>query len=141
MVVQIGESRSLICNWNSDTMPDVKRILVIDDEQDFCRMMVEMLSAEGYNVDSAAHPILAAERALSGDYDLITLDLNLEEFNGKDVWELYRDQEVGVPVVVISGYLNAEAREDLRDSGIEYTLEKPFRMARLLEVVETALSN
>ena len=65
-------------------MTDAKRILVIDDEQDFCRMMVEMLTGEGYNVDSAAHPILAAEQALSGDYDLITLDLNLEEFNGID---------------------------------------------------------
>lgn len=122
-------------------MSESKRILVIDDEQDFCRMMVDMLSAEGYAVDSAGHPILAAERALSGDYDLITLDLNLEEFNGKDVWDLYRDQDVNVPVIVISGYLNQEAREDLEESGILFTLEKPFRKARLLEVVETALAN
>lgn len=122
-------------------MPESKRILVIDDEQEFCKMMVEMLSVEGYSVDSAAHPILAAERALSGDYDLITLDLNLEEFNGKDVWELYRDQDVNVPVVVISGYLNRDARDDLKASGIRYTLEKPFRKQRLLEVVETALAN
>ncbi|HAA76580.1 TPA: hypothetical protein DCE37_15815 [Candidatus Latescibacteria bacterium] len=56
-------------------MVDVKRILVIDDEQDFCRMMVEMLSGEGYHVDSAVHPIVAVEQVLSGDYDLITLDL------------------------------------------------------------------
>jgi two-component system, LuxR family, response regulator FixJ len=122
-------------------MSENKRILVIDDEQDFCRMMVEMLTAAGYRVDSAEHPILAAEQALSGDYDLITLDLNLEEFNGKDVWDLYRDQNINIPVVVISGYLNNEAREDLKESGIEFTLEKPFRKARLLEVVETALAN
>ena len=56
-------------------MVDVKRILVIDDEQDFCRMMVEMLSGEGYHVDSVVHPIVAVEQVLSGDYDLITLDL------------------------------------------------------------------
>ncbi len=122
-------------------MAESKRILVIDDEQDFCRMMVEMLSAEGYNVDSAAHPILAAERALSGDYDLITLDLNLDEFNGKEVWDLYRDQQMNVPVIVISGYLNSEARADLEDSGILFTLDKPFRKAKLLEVVEKALAN
>lgn len=122
-------------------MAESKRILVIDDEQDFCKMMVEMLSAEGYDVDSAAHPILAAERALSGDYDLITLDLNLDEFNGKEVWELYRDQQVNVPVIVISGYLNDEARADLEDSGIVFTVDKPFRKAKLLEVVERALAN
>ncbi len=45
-----------------------KRILVIDDERDFCRMMVEMRTGEGYLVDSAAHPILAAERDFSGAY-------------------------------------------------------------------------
>jgi len=122
-------------------MSQAKRILVIDDEQDFCKMMVEMLTGEGYRVESAAHPILAAERALSGDFDLITLDLNLEEFNGKDVWDLYRDQNVGIPVVVISGYLNQEAREDLEDSGIHHTLEKPFRKAKLLEIVEKAPAN
>jgi len=122
-------------------MAESKRILVIDDEQEFCKMMVELLSAAGYSVDSAAHPILAAERALSGDYDLITLDLNLDEFNGKEVWDLYRDQQVNVPVIVISGYLNSEARADLKDSGIAFTLDKPFRKAKLLEVVEKALAN
>ena len=72
-------------------MVDVKRILVIDDEQDFCRMMVEMLSGEGYHVAAAVHPIVAVEQVLSGDYDIITLDL--QDFNGKDVWGLYRDQK------------------------------------------------
>jgi CheY-like chemotaxis protein len=122
-------------------MAEGKRILVIDDEQDFCKMMVEMLSNEGYQVDSAAHPILAAERALSGEYDLITLDLNLEDFDGKDVWDLYREQKVKIPVVVISGYLNQDARNDLEESGIIYTLEKPFRKSKLLEVVEKAMAN
>ncbi len=61
-----------------------KPILVMD-EQHFCTMMVEMLTGARYRVESTAHPILAAERALSGDFDLITQDLNLEEFNGKDV--------------------------------------------------------
>ena len=122
-------------------MAESKRILVIDDEQEFCKMMVKLLSTEGYDVDSAAHPILAAERALSGDYDLITLDLNLDEFSGKEVWDLCRDQQVNVPVIVISGYLSNEARADLEESGIVFTLDKPFRKTKLLEVVENALAN
>ncbi|SVD28537.1 uncharacterized protein METZ01_LOCUS381391 [marine metagenome] len=42
-------------------------------------IVVKMLGDEGYRVDSAAHPTLAAEQSLSDDYDLITLDLNLDE--------------------------------------------------------------
>ena len=122
-------------------MAEGKLILVIDDDQEFCEMMVAMLSGEGYRVDSAAHPILAAELALSGEYDLITLDLNLDEFDGTDVWDLYRDQQVNVPVVVISGYLNQEAKANHKASGIHFTLDKPFRKAALLEIVESALAN
>ena len=51
-----------------------KRILVIDDEQAFCEMMKELLTSERFEVDYSAHPIVATERALSGDYDLINLD-------------------------------------------------------------------
>ena len=69
-----------------------KRILVIDDEQIFCEMMKDLLTAEGFEVDYAAHPIVATELALSGDYDLITLDPNLSDFDGSDVWSLYRDR-------------------------------------------------
>ena len=120
-------------------MADKKRILVIDDEQGFCQMMRDMLESAGYQVDYAAHPIVATERALSGDYDLITLDFNLDEFDGSDVWELYKNSRVTTPVVVISGYLNQETTQSLRDAGVDHLLEKPFRKVELLEVVETAL--
>ena len=44
-------------------------------------------------------------------------------------------------MIVISGYLNQDTMNALEDSGIRFTLEKPFRKARLLGVVETALAN
>ena len=118
-----------------------KRILVIDDEQVFCEMMKDLLTSEGYEVDYAAHPIVAAERALSGNYDLITLDLSLEEFDGADVWSLYRDKNMVTPVVVISGYLNQDARKRLTEAGVCYMIEKPFRKSELIELLNRAMQS
>ncbi len=118
-----------------------KRILVIDDEQGFCEMMKDLLTSEGFEVDYAAHPIVATERALSGDYDLITLDLNLEDFDGSEVWMLYRDRDMSTPVVVISGYLNRDARETLTNAGVRYMLEKPFRKSELMDLMKEAIDN
>lgn len=116
-----------------------KRILVIDDEQIFCEMMKDLLTAEGFEVDCAAHPIVATELALSGDYDLITLDLNLSDFDGSDVWSLYRDRAVSTPVVVISGFLSNDSRLALTEAGIQYMLEKPFKKAALIELMHRAI--
>ena len=118
-----------------------KRILVIDDEQAFCEMMKELLTSERFEVDYSAHPIVATERALSGDYDLITLELNLEDFDGSDVWSLYCDSDVPTPVVVISGYLNEDTRQALKEAGVNYMLEKPFRKSELMNLMQEVVGN
>jgi CheY-like chemotaxis protein len=117
-----------------------KRILVIDDNKDFCEMMEELLSHEGYEVEVIPSPILGAGDALSGDYDLITLDLQMPEFQGTELAELFKDQTLNTPVLVISGYLNDAILKQLGDAGIHHTLGKPFKTSELVQTINKLIA-
>lgn len=117
-----------------------KRILIIDDDEAFCEIIENLLSGAGYEVEVVHLPIIGAGDALSADYDLITLDLEMPDATGAELAELFKDQALKVPVVVISGYLNDDIIEHLRGVGIRHTLPKPFRREALLRTVEQALA-
>ncbi|MDA0745792.1 MAG: response regulator [bacterium] len=118
-----------------------KRILVIDDNQEFCNMLENMLSRVGYRVEIMPSPILGAGDALSGQYDLITLDLRMPEANGEELAELFQTQTLTTPVLVISGYLNNTIQQQLRQAGITHMLSKPFKQAELVQAIEHAIAD
>lgn len=118
-----------------------KRILVIDDEEIFCDLLQDLLSEAGYSVETLQSSIPGAADALLGDFDLITLDLNMPDAQGIELARLFHDQALGTPVLVISGYLNEQLIADLNSAGISHTLPKPFTRGDLLGAVENALGS
>ena len=69
------------------------RILIVEDEEKMARFIELELSHEGYEVSKAADGRTALERALSGDYDLILLDIMLPELNGLEVLRRLRSEK------------------------------------------------
>ena len=65
-----------------------RRILVVDDEPDICMMLEKVLRENAFTVNSYVDPILALERFNPGSYDLVILDIKMQELNG---FELYRE--------------------------------------------------
>ena len=69
------------------------RILIVEDEEKMARFIELELSHEGYEVSKAADGRTALERALSGDFDLILLDIMLPELNGLEVLRRLRAEK------------------------------------------------
>lgn len=115
------------------------RILVIDDEPDMRGFLKDALEHQGYEVETSGALPGAVASLVAGRYDLLTLDLNMPDMNGVDVARLAQAVDTDLPVVVISGYLNARLESDLREHGVRYFLKKPVRIAQLMETVERAL--
>ena len=58
------------------------RILMVDDEPLIAQLVVDVLTTEGYEVDTAASGLLALDRIKEGSYDLILSDLRMPDLDG-----------------------------------------------------------
>lgn len=131
---------------NTDPMAEAhenrRRILVVDDDADIRRLVQEILSENGYDVDLAAN--VAEARASRARYapDLVLLDVRLP---GTDGIELLRQWSHGTdalvcPIVMISAHGTVRAAVDATHLGAIDFLEKPFSYDTLLNTVERTLT-
>ncbi len=85
-------------------MSEKKRILVVDDEPDFCSIVQGQLEKEGYAVDLAYNGVEGLEKIRSNPPDAIVLDVMMPEKDGYEVCkELKADEATaGIPVVLLT---------------------------------------
>jgi two-component system response regulator CpxR len=82
----------------------VPRLLLADDDEELCEMLRAYLGGEGFDVDLAHDGDAALEQALSGDYDLIILDVMMPRRTGFDVLrEIRRKSQVPVLMLTARG--------------------------------------
>ena len=114
-------------------------ILVIDDETIVCESFKKILSNEGYKVDTKSHPHDGLKLATSHAYDLVFLDLIMEEMDGMELFQNLRKKDPDVPVVIVTGYPSmSTAIESVRLRASDYIL-KPFTPEEILKSVDNVL--
>jgi two-component system response regulator CpxR len=110
-------------------MPE--KILIIDDDAELCEMLTEYLRKEGFEVDSVQYGTLGLERARSGDYRLIVLDVMLPGMNGFDLLRELRTVS-DVPVLLLTARGDELDRIVGLEIGADDYLSKPFNARELL---------
>ena len=115
----------------------MKKILVIEDEEDILENLCELLDTEGYLVEGASNGKQGVEYALRHTPDLIISDLMMPEMDGHDVLRIVRSNPETRLVPFI--FLTARAdKMDIREGmnlGADDYLTKPFNLDELLEAV------
>jgi DNA-binding response OmpR family regulator len=121
-----------------------KLILVVDDEEEIRKLLKRLLTQKGFRVIEADRGLLALRLVKDHVPDLIILDAMLPELHGFDIARRIKGSaKYGrIPVIMISAvYRGWRIAEDLKQSyGIEEYLEKPFRIADVMEAVQRLLS-
>jgi two-component system response regulator RegX3 len=115
------------------------RILVVEDEAAIRRGLVDVFAHHGFEPTGAATGEEGLRAGLSGDHDLIVLDLMLPGLSGFDVCERVRSQHPRVPILMLTA---RGAEEDvLRGfrAGADDYVTKPFSLAQLLARVNALL--
>lgn len=120
-------------------MMDMSRILVIDDEEGMRSFIRTGLQAEGHAVQEAADGPSGLAAALTGDNDLVILDLGLPKLDGTDVLDQIHQHAPDLPVIVVTARDGVDDRVDALDSGaVDYVI-KPFALAELAARVRVRL--
>ncbi|MCP3989105.1 MAG: response regulator transcription factor [Actinomycetia bacterium] len=118
------------------------RILVVDDETDLAEAIAISLRREGYAVDVASDGQGALDRLAINEYDLITLDLNLPDIDGREVCRIIRTDDRFDPttrVLMLTGRDSLDDRVGGLDDGADDYLVKPFALRELSARVRTLL--
>jgi DNA-binding response OmpR family regulator len=114
------------------------KILVVEDETKIARFVQLELEHESYLVHIEYDGRSGLERALSGDYDLILLDVMLPSLNGMEVLRRLR-QTSEVPVIMLTAKGDIMDRVMGLDSGADDYMVKPFAIEELLARIRKVL--
>nr|MBA3564456.1 sigma-54-dependent Fis family transcriptional regulator [Gammaproteobacteria bacterium] len=117
-------------------------ILVVDDEADIRRLLMEILSEEGYQVSVAADAAEARKSWELLDPDLVLLDIWMPDTDGITLLR-ERAEKPGLrcPVVMMSGHGTVDTAVEATRLGAVDFIEKPLSLAKLLRTVENALGD
>lgn len=108
------------------------RILVVEDEENISSYLKRSLEAEGFSVDVALDGNAGLEKALTGGYAAITLDIMLPEMNGYEVCRHLRAAEVSTPILMLTAKDGEYDEADAFDLGADDYLSKPFSLVVLV---------
>lgn len=115
------------------------KILIVEDEKNLAQAIAATLSAHAYSVDVVHDGIHGAERASSGIYDLVILDVMLPGMDGFEILEEVRSLAPETRVIMLT------ARSELSDkltglkNGADDYMTKPFHMEELIARIDLQL--
>jgi DNA-binding NtrC family response regulator len=117
------------------------RILIVDDDVETCRLIAELVAADGRELHQCQTPGKAIELARKEQFDLVISDINLNEAtSGLDVLKAFKEANPDGEVVLISGFGTLEtAVQAVRAGAFDY-ISKPFNIGEVRATVARALS-
>ncbi len=122
----------------------MKRILVIDDEEQICEMLHRKLESVGYDVEDAPNGKIGLKLQQENPFDLIITDIFMPEKEGLETIREIRRESSGVKIIAITGGYSSGPDELLnvaRMLGADRTFPKPFKLKELVEGVKSLLGD
>ena len=118
-----------------------KKILTVDDEVDFLKILKLRLEANGYEVITAFDGEEALEKIKSQSPDLVILDIMLPKLNGEEVCRDIRKDPVlnKIPIIMLTGKCTDVDRIVGRVIGADVYITKPFDFKELNSAIKKVL--
>ena len=115
------------------------KILLVDDESAFCRMITDFMGANGYTVMAFSDPFdaIACYRKNWQDIDLVIMDIMMPKLSGYDFFEELMSINSEVKVVISSGYSTEEKTKSLlhNTANVIALFNKPFNLVQFVNEV------
>ncbi len=115
------------------------KLLIVEDEKKTGEYLTKGLTEAGFVVDLADNGLNGYHLAMTGDYNLIILDIMLPDVNGWDIVRMLRSANKGMPILLLTALGTIEHRVKGLELGADDYLVKPFAFAELLARVRTLL--
>ncbi len=111
------------------------RILLAEDEKSLSKAVIKILEKNNYTADPVYNGRDALDYILSGNYDVVILDIMMPEMDGITVLKRIREAGCSLPVLILSAKSEVDDKVSGLDSGANYYLTKPFDTKELLATI------
>jgi two-component system alkaline phosphatase synthesis response regulator PhoP len=115
------------------------KILLVEDEEGLIITLTDRLRSEGFDVISANDGQRGFDAAISGEYDLIILDIMLPKKNGYDIARDLRQKGIDTPILMLTAKGETIDKVLGLKLGADDYLTKPFEVIELLARIEALL--
>jgi DNA-binding response OmpR family regulator len=120
-------------------MPRKLRLLIIEDEAAIRTGLIDVFVYHGYEVDFSGHGVEGLNKALTGEFDLILLDVMLPGMNGFEVCNRIREMSRDQAIIMLTAKSNDEDIIEGLSLGADDYVAKPFSVAQLVLRVQAVL--
>ena len=110
----------------------MQKILIVEDERRLSDAVVDVLKNAGYSADTAYDGTDGYEKARTGKYDIIILDLMLPGMDGIDICKQLKQEGVNTPIIMVTARAAISDRIEGLDAGADDYLPKPFSPQELV---------
>lgn len=117
------------------------KILVIEDDVSFCKLVEKFLTKNGYEVSVAFSATEAKIKTQTENFDLILTDLRLPDSDGMTLLTDFKRELPSTPVILMTGYSDINTAVKAIKNGATDYISKPFNPDEVLIVVANALKN
>lgn len=121
-----------------DTSLPHTRLLIVDDEQGFVNVLTNRLSRRRIDVFKAYSGAQALQALRQNIFDVMILDLKMEDMDGIEVLKIVRKMAPDLPVIILTGHGSRTAAEDGMSLGAFDYLTKPCELEELMEKISLA---
>ena len=117
------------------------KILLVEDNEMNRDMLSRRLQRKGYDVEIAIDGKDGIEKATSGGFDLVLMDMSLPEIDGWEATRLLREEPATkeLPIIALTAHAMEGDREKALDAGCDDYDTKPIELPRLLSKIEALL--
>ncbi|HXJ11278.1 MAG TPA: response regulator, partial [Candidatus Limnocylindrales bacterium] len=124
------------------TQPRSEHILYVDDEEALVFLATRLLERRGYRVSGFTNAVTALNqfRESPVEFDAVVTDLSMPGMSGFDLTEGIHQIRADIPIILTSGYLQAEDQQRAESLGIRETIQKPATAEKLAGALEKILS-
>lgn len=116
-------------------MHNKPRVLVVDDDAGICETMEDILTLEGYMVDTVDCGEKAVACCSTEDYDVVLLDIRMPGMNGVETLREIKHIDPEARVIMITGFEMGALAAQAMEEGAEALFRKPLDVATFLPVL------
>ncbi|MDD3836422.1 MAG: response regulator transcription factor [Phenylobacterium sp.] len=122
-------------------MAQRKTLLIVDDDEDLRGALAEQLESEDFTALQAPDAATGIRLALEQRPDLVLLDVDLPDMNGREVCRELRKGGLGAPVIMLTAADSDKDTIEGLEAGANDYVTKPFKFAVLLARIRVQLRN